>query len=458
MENKFKDKHFEECIVQALIVDHRFAEQMTEVLNVDYFDLEYLKETTRILFDYYGKYRTFPSYKLLLTMVKELPDGLLKEQIASYLFKIKKEPLNGDMQYVKDASLDFCKKRSLLNAMEASLALVEEKKYEQIALEVKKALQAGAERSIGHDFKADIAKRRVIESYAAIPTPWEEVNRKIKGGLGRGKFGAIAGLTGIGKTHALVDLGAHAVMSGFNVVHYTLELSEIDVGNRYDARISGISVDNLIENKDFVEKSINKLCTGTLIIKEYPARAASLLTLKNHYDSLVLRGTKPDLIIIDYADLMKPPGNYESKRLAEEAIWESLSGWAKEIQAGIWTVAQINREGFGAEVLGLQHLAECLAKSFISDLFLTINRKKDSPTPDLGNMFFAKSRLGPDGIKFPMLVNTMISRIEILSPDSFDGDDVDDKDPMYKLKEKFKKFRSGKAREMSSSDDSDSIN
>ncbi len=97
-----------------------------------------------------------------------------------------------------------------------------------------------------------------------------------------------------------------------------------------------------------------------------------------------------------------------------------------------------------AEVLTLKYIAECFAKAMIVDLFITMNRKKDSPTPEIGNMFIAKNRLGVDGIKLPMLINTSMSKIEIL-PQEFtnEGDDVET-DGMEKLRQKYKSFTKDK--------------
>jgi len=435
------DRHFQDTIVQALIVDNGFAEQMLEILNVNYFSLEYLKAITKTMFTYHSKYKAFPSYKLLVTIIKdEVSDGALKEQIIGYLLRIKKDISITDIEYVKEASLDFCKKRSLALALETSLTLMEEKKYEQIEKEIKKALTAGSERNIGHDLQEDFEKRMQPESYIPIPTPWEEINKKIKGGLGQGKLGCIAALTKVGKSHTLVDIGAHAVMNGFNVVHYTLELSELDIGHRYDSRISGVNIDDLYQHKEFVKKQETDLMKGKLIIKSYPMKRVTLQAMKNHYNNLALRGIKVDLVIIDYLDLIKSTENYDSKRLNEESVYEEARGWCMEINKPLWTVTQINREGHDVEVLTSKNISECFAKAMIVDLFITINRKKDSPTPEIGNMFIDLSRLGPDGIKFGMMINTSISKLKILEPDynSFNEEGVD---PMEKLRKQYKEFK-----------------
>jgi len=447
MDLKFKnDKHFEECIVQALISDHVFGEQMVEVLNVDYFNVEYLKDITKMIFAYYFKYKVFPSYKILGTVIlNEVADGVLKDQMKTYMMKVRKDPLNGDIEYVKETVLDFCRKRSLAIAMENSLALIEEKKYEQISLEIKKALQAGSERSVGHEYKNHFESRMKQDVYVnVLPTPWPEINKTLRcGGLAGGKVGVIAASTGIGKSHALVDIGAFGVKSGLTGVHYTMEDSDIDTGRRYDSNISGISVDTLADHIDTVRQKMQDT-KGTLVIKSYPAGTASVMTLKNHYSHLILRGIKPDFIIIDYAELLKASESNDTKRFNIESVFRELVAWAQEIKVPIWTAAQINREGLDVEVVTHKHLHECFAIAQIVHFFLSMNRKKDGPSPEIGNIFIVKSKISRDGIKYPMMINTGISRIEILPPDAdigSGGEGDDEQGELSRLRQKFKDFQ-----------------
>ena len=45
---------------------------------------------------------------------------------------------------------------------------------------------------------------------------------------------------------------------------------------------------------------------GKLVVKEYPTRSASVQTIKSHLEKMGTRDHKPDLIIVDYGDLIKP--------------------------------------------------------------------------------------------------------------------------------------------------------
>ena len=121
--------------------------------------------------------------------------------------------------------------------------------------------------------------------------------------MGNGDFGLIFGNPGGGKSWSLVAMGGHAVKMGYNVLHYTLELGEEYVGKRYDAFFTKIPVNKIDSHRDKVEDMIPQL-PGKLIIKEYPTGRASVSTIESHIAKSNSMGFKPDLIIIDYVDLL----------------------------------------------------------------------------------------------------------------------------------------------------------
>ena len=93
-----------------------FNAQMIEVMSPDYFDLKYLRYLTDKYFSYYHKYKDFPTLSLLITIIRDDlrvgNDIILRDQIVEFLHRIKSSPDLGDLQFVKDKSLDFCKKYS----------------------------------------------------------------------------------------------------------------------------------------------------------------------------------------------------------------------------------------------------------------------------------------------------------------------------------------------------------
>jgi hypothetical protein len=90
---------------------------------------------------------------------------------------------------------------------------------------------------------------------------------------------------------------------GKKVLHYTLELNESYVGLRYDAILTGIQSQDLKFHKNDVIKKVEQL-KGDLTIKEYPTSTVSIQTLYAHIKKHETLRFKPDIIIVDYGDLL----------------------------------------------------------------------------------------------------------------------------------------------------------
>ena len=110
----------------------------------------------------------------------------------------------------------------------------------------------------------------------------------------------------------LQAIGADAVRQGKTVIHYTLELNAQYVGLRYDTIVSGQPTANLQYHKEEVLKKINQL-KGELVIKYYPTRTASINTITAHLQQCELQGIKPDMVLVDYADIMKSTQHFSEK-------------------------------------------------------------------------------------------------------------------------------------------------
>ena len=139
-------------------------------------------------------------------------------------------------------------------------------------------MKAGADKNIGHEYKRDTESRYREDHRVVVPTPWSEINELVQGGLGNGDLGLIFGNPGGGKSWTLVALGGYAVQMGYNVIHYTLELSEAYTGRRYDAFFTRTPVDQLENHKETVESAIENI-TGELIIREFPMGKTTISTI-----------------------------------------------------------------------------------------------------------------------------------------------------------------------------------
>jgi len=198
-------KAFQEKFMQAILVDRQFAEQITEVFQVEYLDLKYLVFLADKYFSYARKYKVFPTLQLLITIIRDElkvgTDVVLRDQIVEYLTRMKSNPDPGDLQYVKDKSLDFCRKQALKSALEDAVDQMQADRYEQIVEGIKKAVCVGTTPSLGHEFFADYDARFTRLSRHAVPTGLDELDKKeiLNGGLGAGELGVVVAATGVGK-------------------------------------------------------------------------------------------------------------------------------------------------------------------------------------------------------------------------------------------------------------------
>lgn len=413
--------NFQEKVIQALLTDHKWAEQMIEVLSIDYFDQKHLQYLAQRYFAYYEKYRSFPTLKLLVDIMKDElktgSDAVLRDRIIDYIKKIYMNPDAGDLQYVKDKSLDFCRKQAMKKALENSVDLIAADDYERVVTTMKEALAAGMPSSVGHIFFEDYESRFAKIERRTIPTGIEQLDDRLilDGGFGRGELIVCMAPTGVGKSHFLVQIGANALRAGKNVVHYTFELTESATGIRYDANLTGIAANDVRDNKDVVLQKYNEMDLGRLIIKEYPTGSASVMTLRNHIEKLTLKNFKPHIIIIDYADIMRSTRKFDSMRHELKLIYEELRNVAMEMGVPIVTASQANRDASNSEIVGLENMSEAYGKAMVADFVLSLSRKPEEKASGLGRMYIAKNRMGKDGIVFPIRIDTARSIIQVSS-------------------------------------------
>ena len=438
-------KTFQEGLCQLILEDRPFADQIAEVLDINFLELSYLRTFVKKVFGYREKYNVHPSYKIMTTVLRsELEDESEtdKQQVRTYFARI----YNGDVEgraYIKETALEFCRKQKLKEAMMESVKLLQSSSFDEISSVINNALKLGSDNNFGHDYIKDFEARFQLKTRNAVSTGWNEIDDICKGGLGAGELGVVIAPTGAGKSMVLTHLGSQAVKAGKTVIHYTLELSESAIGNRYDSCLTGIPLNDLYIMKEMVYESVQEV-DGRLIIKEYPTKSASTRTLTTHLEKLRKRDITPDIIIVDYGDLLRPITYHREKRTDLESIYEELRAMAQEHKCPVWTASQTNRSGLNAEVITMEAISEAFNKCFVSDFIFSVSRTVDDKNNNTGRIFVAKNRNGPDGLVYPIFMDPSSVKIKVLEPTGeTPGEIIENsiKKQEENLKEKYKNFK-----------------
>ena len=417
---------FQAKIISSLLSDNKFIQTISDILEPNFFDSDANKWLTQEISKYFNEFRKAPTLEVLKIKITQMDDEILKVSVVENLKDAWRNIEATDLEFVKQETLDFCKNQVLKGAIVQAVDLLEQKKYDEIKVIVDNAMKAGSERDLGHDYIISLEDRLTESVRATVPTPWDSVTNVMDGGLAGGELGVLVAPAGIGKTWCLQALAAHLVKVGKTVVHYTLELNEAYVGLRYDTVFSGTPTANIKFYQDDVQKVIDGL-DGKLIIKYYPTRSASVNTLAAHLKQMEIQEIKPDAVIVDYADILKPTTFYKEKRHATGETYENLRGMAGEFDVPIWTASQANRSSLEEEVIDASKVSEDYSKVMTADFVMSVSRKVEDKIANTGRVHVIKNRFGVDGITFPANINTNTGRIEVYESSTVGGKEAQGK-------------------------------
>ena len=411
---------FQVKVLSSLLTHKEFLVNIHDIISDEYFENSAHKWAIKEILRYYDKYHTTPSMDTLKVEVQTLDNEVLQIACKEQL-KIAYVSSDEDLEYVKEEFTNFCKNQQLKRALMTSVDLLKAGDFDGIRSLVDNALKAGNDKNVGHEYVKDIEERYRENSRAVIATPWEKINYILQGGLGNGDFGLIFGNPGGGKSWSLVALGGHAVKTGQTVLHYTLELGEDYVGRRYDAFFCDVDVSKIGFYKDKVEEIIPQL-PGKLIIKEFPTGRATISTIESHISKCTNMGMKPDLVIIDYVDLLSSRRKNRERKDEIDDIYTSTKGLAKQLDIPIWSVSQVNRAGAQDDIIEGDKAAGSYDKMMISDFAMSLSRKKEDKVKGTGRLHIMKNRYGMDGLSYSLLANTSTGHFEVF-PYQTDLDD-----------------------------------
>lgn len=410
------NKAFQEKMCLIMLDERPFADQMMEVLNLEFLELKFLQVFVGKIFEYKTKYKTHPSRDIMETVLRtdlsDLPE-ILQKQTREYYARVITSDFDTEKAYIKNEALDFCRRQKLHEAMLQAVKQIQNSKFDEVSKIINDALKLGSENDLGYDYIKDFEQRYVDNVRFPIATGWPMVDEITDGGNGRGEYAVIIAPSGFGKSQVLVNLAANAIREGKNVVFYTLELSKEVIALRTDACISQIAKDDLKEHKDEVYKEIIKI-PGRFIVKHYPKNTVSTRTIRLHLDKLIQSGFKPDMVIIDYAELLKPLNNRKEVRQDIGDIYNEFETICQEYNVAGWTASQTNRKGLSAEIVSMEEISEAFNKCFGAYLIITLSRSVQDKNSNTGKFFVAKNRNGPDGIIYDIFMDTALSTIKVL--------------------------------------------
>ena len=395
-------KGFQLKVLGSLLTDKSFLLTVRDVLHQHYFDADSHKWIVGEICRYFDKYHTNVTMDVLKVELQKLDNDILQVALKEEL-RNSYEATQDDLDYVQEEFQTFCKNQEMKSAILNSADLLKAGDFDGIRNEVEKAMKAGMDKNIGHEYNKDVETRYRKDYRPTIPTPWPILNDGIQGGFGPGDLAIVFGNPGGGKSWTMVAIAAHAVKLGYNVNYYTLELGEDYVGKRFDCYFTGYSIDEVNGHRDEVDN-----LKGKLIVKEYPPKGATVNSIKSHIQKCGDMDHKPDLVVIDYVDYLRAPSRGKSFERKDEIddVFIATKGLAKDLKIPVITPSQVNRMGARDSVIEGDKAAGSYDKMMVADICLSLSRQKEDKVLGTGRVHVMKNRYGQDGMTYNVKMDT----------------------------------------------------
>jgi len=412
---------FQIKVLAGLFTDRIFLQQIGDIIKTEYFDSDANSWILDTILDHFKEYKEPPAPDVFKVKITSEDDDILKMDILEKLKEVFRfaKGSQSELKFVKDEILKFCKNQEIKHAIMDSVGLLKMGQYDEIKSKIDSAMKAGADTDIGLIYKETVMERYLESARDTVETGWDVVDDIMDGGLGKGELGVVMAPAGIGKSWMLVNIGANALKQGKNVLHYTLELNKEYVGQRYDSVLTGIKAQDLKNHQDAIKDKMSKI-PGNLVVKYYPTKSAGILSLKAHIEKTMIQGMKPDLIIVDYADLLRINGKKDRHEALEE-LYEELRGMGGEYEIPIWTATQANRSSLENDIIEADKTAGSYGKVMVADFLMSLSRKITDKVYFTGRVHIIKNRFGPDGMTLPCKIDTNNGQFNLYEPDTAKG-------------------------------------
>jgi len=429
-------KSTQENLITLLCFDEEHSKTIRNAVDLDLFEGPYrdIASQAILYLDQFGA----PPKEHISDLFEEVLEGKDRRKASLFerlLFDLYESRESVNVEYTIAGLTDFVRQQNLkVGIMEAaSIIQSEQEGYLDTAEEIltramKRQLDLFDPGASLSDMKRSFRFLTLQDDVFRTGIP--ELDYRNLGPVRKGLHLYIA-LTKRGKTWWLCHLGKLAFLHKLKVCHITLEISEEKVLQRYYqslftiakragsypevdftldelGRLIGLKLENLRPRLTFEDPKIHKKLSeltsswgirlGRVIVKEFPSGSLTIRNLEGYLDSLeAANNFIPDLLILDYADLMSVSSQNYRESLGR--LYVDLRGLAGKRNIAIATASQAHRSAIGQKRLHEGNVAEDWSKVQTADTIITYSQTEAERILGLARLFVAGARDDADKIE-----------------------------------------------------------
>jgi len=418
---------FSEKIQQGILYlvksDPDFYQEIVTLIKPDYFEFPVHSKLFTIVKGYYEKYHKLPTDEFILEEARK--ETTRSENLSDYddeLVRINNIDTSSvdNPEYFLDIIEKFARNEAMKQAISDGILLLKEDRVDEIEPLVRKALTVSRNVDIGQEYFTSVSDRwlRMLtkDSGKKYRTISPSLNSVLEGGLGAKELAMVVAPPSVGKSLFLVNQAVESLMEGRKVLYISLEMSEDKIAQRFDSIMSLIPQVKLNYSQPQLKERLSKFketfSGGELVIKEFPTGLATINTvrallvqLKNYEDF------SPDVIIVDYMELLRPTSEGMAEYQAQQRISEEMRGLAVEKKCLVWTATQTNRQGRSVKIIDDSQLADAYGKIRTCDFSVSLNQSEEEFDNGTMRLYVMKSRNSRQRFIVPLSVDYSTLRI-----------------------------------------------
>lgn len=396
---------FQVKLINQIITDKKFANNIIEVIDPKYFDNQYFKLISQMTKEYFEKYNTPPTFDVLdQTTRLEVSSDMARTNIFDMLVEIRESNVE-DHLWIQEKALKFCKQQELKKAITKVNKIIEKgdfESYDKCEEFIREATQIGEVTDGAMDVFQDLEEALEDDFRDPIPLGINGIDNVLDGGLAKGEIGVFLAPTGVGKTTVLTKVANTAYNMGFSVLQIFFEDNPKVIQRKHITCWSGIPAQEQSSRREEVLEKIApyKKGRGKLIIEKLPSDRITISAIKNRIRKLTAEGTKFDMIVLDYIDCVLPDKHFNEVWQGEGLVMRQFESMCNELDVAGWTAAQGNRTSISSDVVTTDMMGGSIKKAQVGHVIITLAKSLQQKEMGLATIAITKSRVGQDGIVF----------------------------------------------------------
>lgn len=412
--------NLQRAVVYLLKSNEDFHHQIANLIKAEYFEFPVIGKLFEVVKNHFEEYRNLPTDEIIFHEAsKDVPKGTLASEFEDELIFINnvEEHATENKEYLMDLIEKFARQEAMKDAITRSIQFLKNNEIDKISETVRRALLISRKVDSGLIYLNDPKKTidRITSNQirtGKFPCFIRRCNEFLNGGFSPKELCMFVAPAGAGKSLALCNQTVHLLKQNRKVLYVTLEMSEQKVAQRIDSIISQIRITDFksVDKQNLYISRIEAFKVqypeAQLVIKEFPTGQANantirilLAQLKNFEDFV------PEIIVIDYLELLRPSRLIETEYIAQQRIAEELRGIGVEHNMLVWTASQTNREAKKVAVIKDVHLADSYGKLRTADWAMSLNQNDAEHKNGLMRGFVIKARDSKQNYLVPISVD-----------------------------------------------------